>query len=74
MGEGMRCGYCGSNLHTITNCPKTFSGSANRNRMRCSYCGGRDHSVDACPKTWGGNAARTWHPEKIKDHFVKDRL
>jgi hypothetical protein len=26
----MRCSYCGSELHTVENCPKTWGGSANR--------------------------------------------
>jgi len=69
----MYCGYCGSNLHTITNCPKTASGQANRHLLRCTYCGSREHDIQACPKTWGGNAARAWHHETVKDHFVKDR-
>jgi hypothetical protein len=69
----MRCEYCGSNLHTITNCPKTASGQGNRNRMRCVYCGSRDHNIEAFPKTWGGNAAIAWRPETVKDYFVKDR-
>lgn len=70
----MRCSYCGSPLHTITNCPKTWGGSANRANMRCSYCGARDHNVNACPKTWEGSASRAWHEEEVKDDFVKDKL
>ena len=47
----MRCGYCGSRLHTEPNCPKTFGGQGNRNAMRCGYCGARNHYEAACPKT-----------------------
>lgn len=69
----MRCSYCGSNLHTVENCPKTWNGQANRAQMRCSYCGARDHNVNACPKTFGGNASRKWNEEEIEDDFVKDK-
>ena len=69
----MYCSYCGSNLHTITNCPKTWGGSSNRNNMRCSYCDGRDHNINACPSTFEGNANRRWNEEKIKNDFVKDK-
>lgn len=68
----MRCSYCGSHLHTINNCPKTFGGQANRNRMRCSYCGSTKHNVNACPKTHGGDANLKWHPEKIENDRVLD--
>jgi DNA-directed RNA polymerase subunit RPC12/RpoP len=75
MGEGgvMRCTYCGSEEHTVANCPKTWAGSANRARLRCIYCGATDHDVRACTKTWSGNAARTWSPESVADHFIKSR-
>lgn len=53
----MRCGYCGSGLHTAANCPKSWGGSARRNAMRCTYCGGRDHTINACPKTAGSSKA-----------------
>jgi len=69
----MYCGYCGSNLHTVKNCPKTWSGSSNRSHMRCTYCGGTDHNVKACPKTWGGSSAMAWHQRTVEDHFVKDK-
>ena len=69
----MRCTYCGSNLHTKRNCPKTAGGQSNRLHMRCGYCGRRDHEIEACPKTFGGNAARAWHPDSVADYFVKDR-
>lgn len=74
MGSGfpMRCGYCGSQLHTLVNCPKTAGGQANRNRMYCGYCGAKDHNMNACPKTFQGNAYRSWHPELISNHFIKD--
>jgi hypothetical protein len=68
----MRCVYCGSELHTLTNCPHTWGGSANRAKMRCVYCGAHDHNIEACPKTWGGSAARAWHEESVKDSFIKD--
>ncbi len=68
----MRCTYCGSTLHTATNCPKTWGGSANRNNMHCTYCGSKEHNVKACPKTFSGNAARKWHPDSVKDDFIKD--
>lgn len=69
----MRCTYCGSNLHTVVNCPKTWGGQANRRAMRCAYCGSREHTIRACPKTWGGSAARKWYPDDRADDFVKDR-
>jgi predicted amidophosphoribosyltransferase len=68
----MYCTYCGSKLHNVNLCPKTWSGSAKRANLRCSYCGSHEHDVKACPKTWGGNAARTWNEDKISDHFIKD--
>jgi len=69
----MRCTFCGSKEHNIKNCPKTWSGSANRNNMRCTFCGSKEHNVMACPKTFSGNAARAWHPESVADDFVEDR-
>jgi hypothetical protein len=30
----MRCSYCGSNRHTVENCPKTWSGSSARLHLR----------------------------------------
>lgn len=68
----MYCSYCGSKLHTIVNCPKTWGGQANRSNMRCSYCGSNKHLIEACPKTWGGSANRQWNENKIKDSFIKD--
>lgn len=68
----MHCSFCGSTLHTITNCPKTWGGSMNRRHMKCSYCGSKKHNVDACPRTWGGNAKRAWREHEIEDDFVKD--
>lgn len=68
----MYCSYCGSRFHTITNCPKTWGGQANRNKMRCSYCGSNKHLIEACPKTWGGSADRQWNEDKIRDSFVRD--
>jgi uncharacterized Zn-finger protein len=69
----MRCSYCGSALHTLPNCPKTFGGQINRGQMRCSYCGSRNHNIKACPKTWGGSADRAWNEDAVEDHFVKDK-
>ena len=69
----MRCSYCGSALHTIVNCPKTWDGSSNRLHMRCSYCGSKEHNIAACPKTFDGSAARAWYPDDVADDFVKDR-
>lgn len=72
MSKVMFCSYCGSRQHTITNCPKTWQGQANRNRMYCTYCGSREHNIAACPKTYSGNAARTWDDESVQDDFVED--
>lgn len=69
----MRCSYCGSNLHAVTNCPKTWQGSVNRARLRCSYCGSHEHKIEACPHTWSGSADRRWNEDKIADYFVKDK-
>ncbi len=44
-----RCTYCGSTLHTVANCPKTWSGSARRANLRCGYCGQSGHNSSACP-------------------------
>lgn len=67
-----RCTYCGSRLHTLRNCPKTWIGQANRVGMRCSYCGSNNHNLNACPSTFFGNAARACREDKIKDDFIKD--
>ena len=69
----MRCTYCGSKFHTITNCPKTFGGSISRIHMRCTYCGERTHNIEACPKTYSGSSARKWNPESVADNFVLDK-
>lgn len=68
----MRCSFCGSHLHTVENCPKTWGGSANRARMHCSYCGSNKHNVNACPKTFSGSANREWHEDSVADDFIKD--
>lgn len=68
----MRCTFCGSNLHTIKNCPKTWNGSANRNNLHCSYCGSNKHSIKGCPKTFEGSANRAWHPDLIQNEFISD--
>ena len=52
----MYCTYCGSNSHTVTNCPSTWSGQGNRNRMRCDYCGSNQHNTNGCPKTARNNS------------------
>lgn len=69
----MRCTYCGSQLHTVVNCPSTWAGSARRAAMRCSYCGAPDHKVSACPQTWEGSARRAWDEDSIRDDFVRDK-
>jgi|HubBroStandDraft_6_1064221.scaffolds.fasta_scaffold00056_14 hypothetical protein len=69
----MHCTYCGSNLHSYACCPKTYSGSMRRLLLRCVYCGGTDHNINACPKTWSGSASRSFHPDTVADHFVKDK-
>jgi len=68
----MRCSFCGSNLHTIKNCPKTFSGQSNRRNMRCAYCESKQHTIEACPKTWKGSSNLAWHKDKIEDDFILD--
>ena len=54
-----RCTYCGSQLHTIANCPKTWSGSARRANLRCGYCGQSGHNSSACPHN--ASSARRRH-------------
>ena len=68
----MYCSYCGSNKHTIKNCPKTWGGSVNRMHLRCGYCGKVGHSIKACPETFSGSAARAWHPYKVEDDLILD--
>lgn len=68
----MRCSYCGAQTHTVKLCPKTAGGQSARLHLRCSYCGGKDHDVQACLKTFRGNAVRTWRPDDVADHYVKD--
>ena len=68
----MYCSYCGAHSHEYENCPKTWSGSANRAAMRCAYCGATDHNIKACRKTWDGNASMAWDPESVKTDYVKD--
>lgn len=68
----MYCNYCRSDEHTVTNCPSTAAGQANRRHMYCSYCGAKTHNIEACPKTWNGSAARVWYPDDVADSFVKD--
>ena len=68
----MRCNYCGSHVHTLENCPKTWGGQANRNRMRCGYCGSKKHNTNACPKRFVSSGLLRWHPEKLEDDFIKD--
>jgi len=51
----LRCSYCGSYLHTVAYCPKTYNGSANRQNLRCTYCGSNSHNKDACPEKWPGD-------------------
>lgn len=68
----MYCSFCGSNKHTIKNCPKTWNGQGNRNTMYCGYCGSRKHNINACPKTFDGSGIRTWTPHLVEDEFIKD--
>ena len=68
----MRCTYCGSDTHTRALCPRTYAGSAARNRLRCTYCGSKEHSIQACPKTYSGSAARAWYPDRVADYFKED--
>lgn len=68
----MRCSYCGSELHTVENCPKTWGGSVNRAHMYCSYCGSNKHNIKACPKTFTGSANRAWHENLVAKDFIKD--
>lgn len=69
----MRCTYCGSPLHTVTNCPQTWAGAGRRAAMRCSHCGAPDHKVRACPQTYEGSARRASDEDSIKDEFVRDK-
>lgn len=46
----MRCGYCGSDQHPTSYCPRTAEGQSNRKHLRCSYCGGTNHNYAGCPK------------------------
>jgi RNase P subunit RPR2 len=68
----MRCSYCGNNLHTILNCPKTFQGQINRTKIKCAYCGSNKHYIDACPITFTGSKNRCWHENNIENDFIKD--
>ena len=68
----MRCTYCGSYRHTITNCPRTADGLSNRMHMRCTYCGSKNHNVNACPKTQNGISNITWHKEKVENDYLRD--
>jgi primosomal protein N' len=68
----MYCTFCGSNLHSIKNCPKTWGGQGNRNNMHCSYCGSNKHNINACPKTWNGSSNVAWHQDKIEDDHIMD--
>lgn len=52
----VRCGYCGSNLHPESHCPKTWGGSVAHAQLRCSYCGAGNHDFQACPKRHTGPA------------------
>lgn len=69
----MYCSYCGSREHTIKNCPKTWSGQANRASMRCSYCGSKKHILKTCPKTFQGNGNMSpWNKHKFKNDYIED--
>ena len=66
------CWYCGSRKHTAKNCPKTWSGQANRRMMRCEYCGSTKHNLKACPKTSEGSSMRKWRSREIEDEYIED--
>lgn len=66
----MRCTYCGSNLHDVRTCPKTWGGSARRHNLRCTYCGARDHDLQGCPKRATGRAEQA-KGIQIKDPWVR---
>lgn len=63
----MNCTYCGSRLHTKTNCPKTWQGSVNRLHLHCTYCGGKDHNKNACSKR---HITVTY---KLDDNYILDK-
>lgn len=44
-----RCTYCGSQRHTLANCPNTWGGSVRRTNLHCGYCGQSGHNSNACP-------------------------
>ncbi|MBE8813590.1 hypothetical protein F3H66_08505 [Serratia marcescens] len=62
-----RCTFCGSQRHTLANCPSTFGGSARRANLRCSYCGGEGHTSSACPHN--ASSARR---RQLNDDFYLD--
>lgn len=69
----MRCSYCGSTKHSLTNCPRTRTGNERRSyNLRCGYCGQGGHTIKACKQTASGNAARAWNPGSVENEFVDD--
>lgn len=62
-----RCTFCGSQLHTLSNCPKTHGGSARRANLHCGYCGGSGHTSSACPHN--ASSARR---RNLNDDFYLD--
>lgn len=61
-----RCTYCGSQGHTVANCPKTWAGSSRRANLRCSYCGESGHNSNACPQN--GSAGKR---QQLNDDFFR---
>ncbi|UIN00034.1 hypothetical protein [Yersinia ruckeri] len=62
-----RCTYCGSRLHTVANCPKTWEGSSRRHSLHCGYCGAQGHTSTACPHNASSGTRR-----KLNDNFYLD--
>lgn len=64
-----RCTYCGSRLHTVANCPKTWGGSSRRANLSCGYCGQSGHNSNARPRNATVGPRRT-----LNDDFHLDWL
>jgi hypothetical protein len=58
----VKCSYCGSHLHDIEYCLKTWNGQGNRVHLKCNYCGSKKHNTDACKSKWPGP-----NPKEIYD-------
>lgn len=66
------CTYCGSRLHTVANCPETWSGSSHRHSLHCGYCGycgAQGYTSKACPHN--ASSARR---RELNDNFYLDWL